>query len=155
MMQAYYALGVAISPIMVRVFRLYNRLFKTVRPRVLIVTDNSTALLVRNWTGHQGWELPGGGKGRRESAEQTVLREVKEELGIDLSAYQLSYIGTAMADRYEAPIFKVDVKEELPIVRHVWEVSAATWQPLASLSELGPVARRILENDVQNTRNLV
>lgn len=156
MMRAYYALGVAISPVMTKVFRVYNMLFKTVRPRLSIITETGEILLVRNWTGHQGWELPGGGKGRRESCEQAVLREIKEELGVDLSAYRLNYIGTTTADGYEAPVFRVSIKERLPITRRKWELSAAAWQPMSILPEqLGPVARRTLENDVQNTRDLV
>ncbi|MDX2776679.1 NUDIX hydrolase [Streptomyces caniscabiei] len=156
MMRAYYALGAAISPAAVWLFRLYNRLFKTVRPRVLIVTETGELLLVRNWTGNQGWELPGGGKGRHESPERAVLREIKEELGIELSTYRLEYAGTIAADGYEAPVFKATVKERLPITRQKWELSAAVWRHVSSLpEELGPVARRVFENDVQNTRDLI
>lgn len=146
MMRAYYAFGVAISPAAVWLFRLYNRLFKTVRPRVMIITQAGELLLVRNWTGNQGWELPGGGKGRHESPERAVLREIKEELGIDLSTYRLEYISTIAADGYESPVFKVTVKERLPITRQRWELSAAVWRPLFPLpKELGPVVRRLLE----------
>jgi 8-oxo-dGTP pyrophosphatase MutT (NUDIX family) len=156
MMRAYYAAGVAISPVMIWLFRLYNRLFKMVRPRVMIVTEANEVLLVRSWTGHRGWELPGGGKGRQESPERAAIREIKEEVGIDLSTYPLAYIGMVIADGYRAPVFKVVIKARTPIVRQQWELSAAAWQPMSALpKQLGPVARRILENDVQNTRDLV
>ena len=155
MMRSYYAIGAVVSPLMTVIFRLYNRIFKTVRPRVLIATDGGEVLLVRSWTGHQGWELPGGGKGRHESSERAAKREVKEELGIDLSAYSLEYVETIATDGYEAPVFRVIVGRPLPLKPHKWELSGATWRSILDTSNLGPVARRVFENDVQNTRHLI
>lgn len=36
------------------------------------------------------WHIPGGGIDEGETFEQAVMREVKEEVGIDISGYELS-----------------------------------------------------------------
>lgn len=55
-----------------------------VRVRVL-VTDGEKALLVKNWFGPRSWQLPGGGMKYGETVLQTAQRELKEEVGIELS----------------------------------------------------------------------
>lgn len=46
-------------------------------------------LLVRHSYGHRSWELPGGGRKRRESVGAAVRREVHEEVGVDLASTEL------------------------------------------------------------------
>ena len=49
----------------------------------MIVDRDGRVLLVRHSYGQRGWELPGGGRKSKESLEQAVLREVREELGVE------------------------------------------------------------------------
>ena len=49
----------------------------------VIFDRDGRVLLVRHSYGRRGWELPGGGRRSKESLEQAVLREVREELGVE------------------------------------------------------------------------
>ena len=57
---------------------------RTAGVKVMLFSATGELLLIRNSYGdtHQ-YLLPGGGVGRRESAAQAALREVREELGVD------------------------------------------------------------------------
>jgi 8-oxo-dGTP diphosphatase len=55
----------------------------------VIFDDRAQVLLVRQSYGGQGWELPGGGRGRNESVEAAVRREVLEEVGVEVLTAEL------------------------------------------------------------------
>src|SRR2546430_4738045 len=55
----------------------------------VIVDRNSRVLLVRHSYGQRGWELPGGGRQPKESLQQAVLREIREELGVEAVTAEL------------------------------------------------------------------
>jgi len=73
------------------------------------------------------WHIPGGGLNEGESLEQAVEREVKEEVGIDISSYNLVLIsekGSGVAEKtlpsgekvlckMEFNIFRVDIGDKL------------------------------------------
>ena len=59
--------------------------------RVIVYRDDGKILLVRSCFSRQEWALPGGGVNRNESYEQTVVREVSEEIGLKI--YNLRYLG--------------------------------------------------------------
>ena len=55
---------------------------KRIGAAALIVDDGGRVLLVKHTYGRLNWELPGGGAEADESAEETALREVREETGL-------------------------------------------------------------------------
>lgn len=65
--------------------KLYWRIF---RPRTFgvkcLVENNGRYLLVKNSYGKKFWTVPGGGLNKKESPEEAVRREVREELGIEV-----------------------------------------------------------------------
>jgi 8-oxo-dGTP diphosphatase len=71
---------------------LYNDLFGR-RSRLgaagVIFDSQSRVLLVRHSYGRRNWELPGGGRNAHESVDQTVRREIHEEVGIEVRVERL------------------------------------------------------------------
>jgi 8-oxo-dGTP diphosphatase len=71
---------------------LYNDLVRRkarLGAAAVIFDGEGRVLLVRHSYGRRGWELPGGGREPKESVEQTVYREVREELGVTIVEAQL------------------------------------------------------------------
>lgn len=67
------------------VIKFYWFLFRPASSGVkCIVHYGNEVLLIRNSYGLGLWTLPGGGVKRNESLERAVVREVKEEIGIDI-----------------------------------------------------------------------
>jgi 8-oxo-dGTP diphosphatase len=67
---------------------------KIIRVRVaaLIVEDKSVLLIEHRKGRHTYWLLPGGGVNFNESLSDALKREMKEEMGIDISISGLAYI---------------------------------------------------------------
>jgi len=76
-----------------------NRIWRAAQPQKMIVvkvvmkSDLGNILLVKP-AYKKTWQLPGGGVNDGESPEQAAVREVKEELGLDISADDLFIKGT-------------------------------------------------------------
>ena len=95
----------------------------------------------------RGWRLPGGGRSETEDAREAVLRELREEIGLE-SHGAVELVGEGM----ETPDFKQDLAS-LFIVRDVgyrprWslEVEAVAETPLDRLpDDLSERARRWIE----------
>jgi 8-oxo-dGTP pyrophosphatase MutT (NUDIX family) len=71
---------------------LYNDLIgrRTHLGAAAVIFDrNGQVLLVHHSYGQRGWELPGGGRQPKESLQQAVLREVREELGVEAMTPEL------------------------------------------------------------------
>lgn len=68
---------------------------RTVGVHGLVVDEQGRVLLVRHTYGRKGWYLPGGGVKRRESLTAAVLRELREEAGIEVprGAEELQLLG--------------------------------------------------------------
>jgi ADP-ribose pyrophosphatase YjhB (NUDIX family) len=52
---------------------------------IVVRPDDGRVLLVRHSYGPEAWYLPGGGVKRRETIEQAVRREVREEAAIEIT----------------------------------------------------------------------
>jgi 8-oxo-dGTP pyrophosphatase MutT (NUDIX family) len=74
---------------------LYNDLIgrRTHLGAAAVIFDrDGKVLLVRHSYGRRGWELPGGGRKPKESLQQAVLREIREELGVEAQTAELRTI---------------------------------------------------------------
>src|SRR5918996_928000 len=72
---------------------------KRIGAAAVIVNDEGGVLLVKQTYGRLNWELPGGAAEAGESPDATVLREVREETGLDVAVVHLTgYYHDAEAD---------------------------------------------------------
>jgi ADP-ribose pyrophosphatase YjhB (NUDIX family) len=81
-----------------RVRRLYWFVFRPdTRGVKCLIEHDGRWLLIRNSYGPGHWTLPGGAVGRREVPEAAAIREVQEEVGIEL--HSVRPIGFYRSDR--------------------------------------------------------
>ncbi|MGO2035078.1 MAG: NUDIX hydrolase [Brevibacterium sp.] len=109
---------------------------------VLFHPDREELLMVRK-TGTSSFMLPGGKPEPGESPEETIIREIDEELGLQLFPERLSSLGTftaAAANEAEhtvtGDVFSYEgVPPELNVeaVEHLAEIAEAIWVPFDPL----------------------
>ena len=58
---------------------------KRIGAGAVIVNDEGGGMLVKQTYGRLNWELPGGAGEAGESPDETVLRDVREETGLDIA----------------------------------------------------------------------
>ncbi|QOS77684.1 NUDIX domain-containing protein [Paenibacillus sp. JNUCC31] len=68
-----------------------------------IIRDQMGRILLQKRSDYGDWGLPGGGMEPGESIEETMIREVKEETGLDVSSYELASIYTGERMKYTYP----------------------------------------------------
>jgi ADP-ribose pyrophosphatase YjhB (NUDIX family) len=64
--------------------------------RLLLIKDHQL-VVIRNYLSDGSWGLPGGGIKKNETPLQSLSREVKEEIDLDLSILPLQYLGFFVA----------------------------------------------------------
>ncbi|MET8683633.1 NUDIX domain-containing protein [Streptomyces sp. NPDC004732] len=82
--------------------------------KAVILHNGQVLLLQAIWNGSLGYFLPGGGQKPGETLEEAVIREVREETGLDVDVVRLlwvrEYIGPRHpGDKEEADTHRVDV----------------------------------------------
>ncbi len=110
------ALGEAATPL----FRLWMRVSRpmTLGVRALVFDETGRVGLVRH-TYKRGWHLPGGGVERGETAERSLMRECREELGANPAE-------TALVGVFRNPTFSGD---------HILLYRVTAWTPCDTDSE--------------------
>ena len=71
-------------------FQSENRIF-SYRAAGLLIKDNK--LLVQRSNDNKGYAIPGGHISFSETSDETIIREFKEETGIDIVVKSLNYVG--------------------------------------------------------------
>jgi 8-oxo-dGTP pyrophosphatase MutT (NUDIX family) len=121
--------------------------------RLLLVRDRRV-LLVRHRYAPWAWTLPGGGVRRGESPEQALLRETREETGLQLRSVAGeigTYIGPMRRDD-RITVFHADDAEALAAGRS-FEIIACRWFDLDHLpDDLSPASRRRIEAFIKGVR---
>lgn len=72
-----------------------------VRVTGVLIEDNRLLLVKQRVRAERDWSLPGGGVESGETLEKAIIREIKEETGLDVSVKRLLYI----ADKINKMLF--------------------------------------------------
>ncbi|MBV9643706.1 MAG: NUDIX domain-containing protein [Verrucomicrobia bacterium] len=114
--------------------KLYWFIFRPKTQGVMcLILSGDELLLIRHTYGHSAWTLSGGGLKKNETQEDAVKREVKEELGLDITP---QYIGEFTHDT-EHKIdtvfcFVASIAKKEPKIDHL-EVKDAKWWKINNL----------------------
>ncbi|MBB6021165.1 8-oxo-dGTP pyrophosphatase MutT (NUDIX family) [Paenibacillus sp. JGP012] len=68
-----------------------------------IICDHEGRILLQRRSDYGDWGLPGGGMEAGEQIEETMIREVREETGLEVNAYELAAIYTGERMKYTYP----------------------------------------------------
>jgi 8-oxo-dGTP diphosphatase len=108
-----------------------------------IIRDNR--LLVQEEEDHDLYLMPGGRPEAGESPEATLVREIKEELGVDLLTETLRFIGS-FEDKAAGPVdarihmelytgdFRGELRPCSEVKRLVWFAASDDWNKLAPIT---------------------
>jgi len=108
------------------------------RTRALI-THNSQVLLVRNWKGNQNWVMPGGGVKKGESPKKALIRELKEELDLDIKDTALKFLFKSTAEdasaKFPVVIYGLKLAKKPLFSIYSPEILEAKWFDINKLPE--------------------
>ncbi|ODV91732.1 hypothetical protein CANCADRAFT_30068 [Tortispora caseinolytica NRRL Y-17796] len=112
-----------------------------VRGAIILTPDMRQTLLVKGWDKSSGWAFPKGKINKDEPDHECAIREVKEEIGFDISPYlkKEDYIDLNLRGRSTRLYIVVGVDANTsfqPQTRK--EISAVGWFRLADLAQLVP-----------------
>ena len=93
--------------------------FKAKSSKVVIVNNDGKVMLVKI-AGKELYDLPGGHREPEESALDAAIREVKEEVGLDI--FHVKKLGeTARKDFFVTEIFSGEIRlQEEEVSEHLW-----------------------------------
>jgi ADP-ribose pyrophosphatase YjhB (NUDIX family) len=83
--------------------------------RAVVVEDNKTLIMYRNKYGSQYCTLVGGLVADKETPEQALRREVKEETGLNITTARLVFVEEHPAPYNEQYIFLCEVSSHEPV----------------------------------------
>lgn len=113
----------------------------------MLFDEAGDLLLIRNSYGDRNFFLlPGGGIRRGESAAQAAAREVREELGLEISNVEpvATYTSVAEGKRDTIHLFQATANDEPKV--DGWEVVEARFFPIDALPEqVSPATRRRID----------
>jgi len=130
---------------------IFNR-FKSARIRVagVFIRDGRILLIAHKKNGKVYWLLPGGGVNFGESLTEALARELKEELGLDVSVGDIALISDSIAPRQQRHIVNIcfffKFKKGRPVLgkeRRLHDFGFFTEREIASLVVFPPIANEL------------
>jgi len=70
-----------------------------VRPGIIVSKDDKILLMKYNYNGTEVFNLPGGNPEKGETLESALVRELKEELNIDVEINNLALVGEVILEK--------------------------------------------------------
>ncbi|RRB04158.1 NUDIX domain-containing protein [Larkinella rosea] len=80
-----------------------------VRPAVLLIENNHLLLMQYRYGETDVYGLPGGNPDKGETLDQTVMRELREELGVDVEVGPIAFVGEVIFPEIKGVEPKEDV----------------------------------------------
>lgn len=120
---------------------------REIRVSAAVITDASGRLLLVRKAGTTAFMQPGGKPDPGETAAQTLVRELAEELGLTLSAHDVVPLGEFRAAAANEPgfvvvadVFRADIADQVPVADA--EIAELRWITRAEASdiEVAPLA---------------
>jgi 8-oxo-dGTP pyrophosphatase MutT (NUDIX family) len=110
---------------------LYFYLKNSTRTRVIISTGNKI-LIVKNWLGPGEYTLPGGGIMKHEKPRDAAVREIAEEIGVNLEPNLLTpirpmFIATEKGHSYKCYGYSAKLDKVGDISRKKIEIAEIKW----------------------------
>ena len=139
-------------------FPFVRAYWRFIQPKSLgaraLVFHGDRVLLIKTAYGTR-WQTPGGTMNAKETPEQCVLRELREETGLDGVIREKIglYTSTVEGKRDTIHLFIVDVYQDTLAIE--WELKAARWFTLDSLPEdTSPATKRRIQDYLSGERDV-
>lgn len=112
---------------------------KDSRRAYVILVHSEQVLMVKNWFGNQQWRLPGGGLKNGESPKEGLVREVSEELGVQIHPNMLKPVSEGRwnyeKNDFGYHIFLADLPNKPKVKAQKTEIADWQWFEFKSLPE--------------------
>lgn len=129
----------------------HTTLTRTIRIAAVVFRNNSGDVLSVRKTGTTSFMMPGGKVEASETPRRTAVREIAEELHIELDPGRLDHVGRFRAPAANESGFEVDCDvyqwpDPLTVLPEVFEeIAEAAWFPVSSTAaELAPLSRDVI-----------
>jgi len=136
-----------INKLLLPIVRFYWFIFRPESEGVKCIIENEGyILLIRNTYGHKQWTFPGGHIEKNENPEEAVIREVKEEIGIQIEDLRLlgKFLSTREYKKDNIFCFSAKAKNK-ELYLGICEILEAKWFTIAELPPLGPIAQKVFD----------
>ncbi len=117
-----------------------------VRPAVLLIENNHLLLMHYRYGDTDVYALPGGNPDRGETLDLTVMRELQEELGIDVEVGPIAFVGEVILPPTNGSEAKEDVLHVVFVSQLIGGIPrinpeettalAVSWKPVGELDDL-------------------